>query len=294
MFEGDSSKVFGSDSIFNAFLPGFALEPQGLPNALHYFGLGQGSEIQFYYRTKNNAIQDTVMRAFGVTVFSGHAVKFERNRSGSEVNSFLTQNPDLGTPQVYIDGTPGVMASIRVPGLNQLSNRVLHRVELKVTQLAPNSNPATTQLIVPRALYLDAESIDEPGNFKGIPYDLSPFSRYFCFPQSGVDFASFGGLPVARIIDGNTHLQYTFNITRFVQSVITRNEPFYHFRLSAPYYMYYKDCFNQSLSFPPSVFPFMVGNAFINNIGESRIRVAGGNHPDSRLKMEVRAIYSKL
>lgn len=293
LFEGDSATVYGSDSIFNSYMPGFALEAQGIPNAIHYFGVSTGSEIQFYYRAKKDTTQDTLMRAYGMTFTSGHAIKFERDRSGAEINSFLTQDPDRGVEQIYIDGTPGAMASLKIPGIQTLTNRVLHRVDLRVVELAPNTG-ATEQLIAPRALYLDAESIDEPGNFKGIPYDLSPFGRYFCYPQAGVDFSYFGGIAAKRQINGGTHVEYTFNITRYVQSVITRNEPFYNLRLSAPYYMYYKDCVSPSVSFPSQVFPFLAGNSFINNVGESRVRVAGGNHPDSRLRMQVRVIYSKL
>jgi hypothetical protein len=294
LFFGDSLNVFGSDSIFNKFLPGWALEPLGSPNSLHYFNLVGGSEIKFYYRTKNGSREDTVERSFGMTSRSGHAVHFERNRSGAEIENFQIQNPTAGVEQIYVDGTPGAMASLFVPGINVMSNRVLHRVELRVTELTPNTSGAQSQLTPPRALYLDAEQEREPGNFRGLPFDLNPFTNYFCFPASGIDFNYFGGIPKRRTIDGQTHTEYIFNITRYVQSVITRSEPSFYFRLSIPYNLYYKDCVNPSPLFPPQIFPFVSGNTYINEIGEGRIRVAGGNHPDPRLRMQVRVIYSTL
>ncbi len=295
LFEGDSATVFGSDSIYKTFLPGFALEALGSPMALHYFSLTSGSGIEFYYQKKNGTKLDTVRTTFGVTGSSGHAVKFERDRSGAEINNFLTPNPSVGVEQIYIDGTPGAMSSIVVPALKTLSNRVLHRAELRVTELDPaNGTGPNSQLVVPRAMYLDVEYENEPGVFRGIPYDLSPFSRYFCFPNAGIDFSYFGGVPQKVTIDGNQYNRYTFNITRYIQGLITRQEPFFNFRLSAPYYMYYRDCISNTPPFEQQVFPFSSGNRFINEIGESRIKVAGGNYPDSRFKMEIRLIYSKL
>ncbi len=295
LFEGDSARVFGSDSIFKRYLPGFALEAQGSPNALHYFGIvgGTGSGIEFYYQKKNGNRRDTVRTLFSFTSICGHAVKFERNRSGAEIESFLTPNPTTGVEQIFIDGTPGAMASVEIPGLKSLTNRVLHRAELRVTQVTP-SNGSFSYLKPPAALYLDAEYENEPGNYRGIPYDLSPFVPYYCYPSRGVDFAYFGGIPKTVTINGESYTEYTFNVTRYIQSVITRSEPYFKFRLSAPYYMVYKDCFSNTPPFPAYAFPFVNGNQFFNDIGESRIKVGGGNHPDPRFRMQLRLIYSRL
>lgn len=295
LFEGDSATVYGNDSIYKSFMPGFALEAQGTPNALHYFGIigGTGSGIEFYYQSKKGSARDTVRTLFAFNNSCSHAVKFERNRSGAEIENFLTQNPTTGVPQVYIDGTPGAMASLSIPGLKTLTNRVLHRAELRVTEIIPDGGPLS-YLRPPSALYLDAEYEQDPGNFRGIPYDLSPFSRYYCFPPNGIDFSYFGGIPRTVVIDGQKYMRYTFNITRYVQSLISRSEPYFNFRLSAPYYMVYKDCFNSTPPFPSYAFPFLSGNQFINDIGESRLKVAGGNYPDPRFRMQLRIIYSRF
>ncbi len=293
LFYGDSASVLGSDSIYKNHLPGFALEVQGSPMALHYFSIASGLGIEFYYQKKNGTIRDTVRSTFGATYTSGHAVKFERNRSGAEINNFLTPNPTTGVQQIYIDGTPGAMASIVVPALKTLSNRVLHRAELRVTELDPATG-MYSQLSAPRAMYLDAQDEKDATNFKGIPYDLSPFTKYYCYPSSGPDFSYYGGIPKKVTIDGKDYNQYIFNVTRYIQGLITRDEPFFNFRLSSPYYMYYKECVSNTVTFESQVFPFVSNSRFINEIGESRIKVGGGNHPDLRFRMEIRLIYSKL
>lgn len=294
LFFGDSLNVFGTEEIFNKFLPGWALEPEGSPNSLHYFNLVSGSEIKFYFRAKNGSKQDTLERSFAMTSTSGHAVGFDRNRNGAEIENFQIQNPTVGVEQIYVDGTPGAMASLRIPAIKEMSNRVLHRVELRVTELTPNTTGPQSQLMPPRALYLDVEQESNPGNFRGVPFDLNPFAPYFCFPNAGIDFSYFGGIPQRRTIDGQIHTEYIFNITRYVQSVITRSEPSFNFRLSIPYNLYYNECVNPSPLFPRQIFPFVSGNTYINEVGEFRIRVAGGNHPDPRLRMQVRAVYSTL
>lgn len=292
LFRGDST-IYGSDSLFTNFLPGFALEAQGNPNAIHYFSLGQGSEIDFYYRLKRGDVIDTTSFAYGVTFRSGHAVALSRQRNGAELTNFLTPNEDVGASQVYIQATPGTMASIRIPGIDVLTNRIIHRAELRVVEL-PENNPATSQLIPPTALYLDAEEKSRPGVFRGIPYDLSPFTPYFCYPAGGVDFNLFGGFPSRETIDGNPVNVFRFNLTRYIQSVITRREPSYNFRLSAPYYMFYNDCVNSINTFPPQYFPFTSGTTHIVPVADGRVRVAGGSHPDARYRMQLRIIYSKI
>jgi Domain of unknown function (DUF4270) len=295
LFKVDTNNIYKNDSTFESYLPGFALEAQGSPKALHYFLLtSTDTKLEFYYRAKRGGeLRDTISRSFVFNANCGHAVDFKRDHSGAEINDYLVQNPTSGVPQVYIQGTPGTMATIDIPGLKTLSNRVLHRVELRVTEITENSG-AYSQLTAPAAIYLDGEYENEPGNFRGIPYDLNPFGKYYCYPATGVDFAYFGGTRKSVKIDGDSLNRYTFNITRYVQSMITRNEPSFKLRLSAPFYMVYKDCSSGFASYPSQVFPFQTGGVFWNQVGESRIRVAGGNHPDEKLRMQVRVIYSKL
>jgi hypothetical protein len=57
--------------------------------------------------------------------------------------------------------------------------------------------------------------------------------------------------------------------------------------------MFYRDCSNSTNAFLPQVFPFQSGNTFIVPPGSGRVKVAGGNHPDARMRMQLRIIYSK-
>lgn len=289
LFNADSATAFGSDSIFNQFLKGFALEAQGNAQTLLYFSLSDvGSGIQVFYRAKKGAFQDTLETRIGTTFRCGHAVRFDRNRNGAEVNNFITPDPEIGAAQVFIQSAPGIHASIRIPGLDTLTNKLIHRAELNMVDITTGNG----SLEAPTALYLDAESKTQPGVYRGIPYDLSPFTPYFCYPTGGIDFDYFGGIAKKRSIGGNPFNTYSFNITRYLQSVISRGEPSFNFRLSAPFLLFYRECNNPDLSFGNQFFPFKAGNIFLVPPGRGQIKLGGGNHPDPRYRMQLRIIYS--
>ena len=291
LFRQDTTGAFLNDSAFKKYLPGFGLQPQGSPNSLFYFSLETGSKLEFYFRTRIAGKVDTTSVSFGIHTFCGHANKLERKYAGAEINNFLVQNPLKGATQVYLQSNPGTMATLKIPGISALTNRVIHRAELRVTQLGVPSGSGS-QLTPARALYLDVA--DTGNTFKGIPYDLSPLQPYYCYPSGGLDFAYFGGYTTYEKVGSENVAVYRFNLSRYVQNIVTKGDPEYNFRLSAPFSFYYKNCSSSDPSYPPEVFKFKVGATTINRVADGRVRVAGGNYPDAKLKMQLRIIYSKL
>jgi hypothetical protein len=290
-----------SDSLFQIKYHGFALEADANANTLFYFVLNGGvSKLEFYYRKnpKSNP-KDITSSSFSLTASSGHAVKYETNRNGSEVASALIPDPVNGQDDVYVQTSPGISVKIKIPGLSsfKLQNRLINRAELRITQL-PN---AQGQLTPPKALYLDLiDTTSSTRVYKGIPYDLSPLGNYYCFPPTGINFSYFGGVTQIDTTDGKKWAVYKFNISRYIQSVVTRNEPIYDLRLSAPFYMFYENCSNSSGLTPPQVFPFTVNTSstssnIINPIGRGRMKLAGGTKDVSpEVRMQLRIIYTTL
>jgi hypothetical protein len=70
---------------------------------------------------------------------------------------------------------------------------------------------------------------------------------------------------------------YNMNITRYLQGIITRNNPNFKLKLYAPYAIRYEDLF---IAFA------------LNNLGRGNVVLGGGTH--SSKKMKFRVIYSKL
>lgn len=296
MFNGDSLLVYKSDTTFRSNYPGFVLEAEPSAKTLLYLSIIGTSKIEFFYRSNPGKV-DTTSASFTFTSRGGHAVKYETDRSGAEVNTALIPDPVNGNDNIYIQTSPGTSAKISIPGLEtfKLTNRILHRAELRITQV----ENAQSQLIPPQALYLDV--VDTVTDiYKGIPYDLSPFTNYYCYPVAGVNFGYFGGITQYEKIDEKSLAVYRFNITRYLQSVLSRNEPVYDLRLSAPFYMYYDNCANNNVAYPAKVFPFGASqssgaSSLLNPPGKGRVKLAGGGSTvNEKVRMQLRIIYSTL
>lgn len=292
-FAQDSSAngAYRSDSLYKEFFKGFVLEADGgSNNTLLYFNLASNnSALTFFYRQKRGNAIDTVSKSFDLTGLSAHASQIETDRAGAELLSHI--GPDSSTDRVYIQAVPQVDASIKIPGIATLTNRVIHRAELRITELNP-----TTQSIyrTPNVLYLDV--VDTSGHYRGIPYDLSPYRGYYCFPSSsGILYSYFGGAPKLENVDGEMLNVYRFNISRYVQGVITRNERPYDFRLSAPYMVYYDQCGSADASLLPGYYPMRDSYGSAANLpGNGRVVLAGGDHQHPQKRMQLHIIYSQV
>ena len=128
-----------------------------------------------------------------------------------------------------------------------------------------------------------------------MPYDLFPFAGYYCYPGQGIDFSYFGGPYSYEVVGGERVAVVRFNISRYLQGILTRQEPMYDLRLSAPFSMYYRECVNTyAISYPAQVFPLQFRGSSVVKVASGRVRVAGGNHPNPNYRMQLRVIYSRL
>jgi hypothetical protein len=293
LFVSDSAN-YVTDTTFRALAPGFALVTEGPVNTLYYFSLAGNSKVEFFYHANPlSALQDTTSRTFTVTTYGGHAVKYKNDHTGSELSSHLIPDPVKGDNKLYIETSPGSYAALKINGIDTVlqTNRIIHRAELRIVR----DDDASSQFTAPTALYLDAiDTIKK--TYQGIPYDLSPYGRYYCYPSAGPDYNYFGGFPKLENIDGTSLYVYRFNIARYLQGVVSRKEQLFPLlRLSAPFYMYYQDCSNGGVAYPTQVFPFVEGSSLLNPVGRGRIKLTGnGTGVDPKKRMQLRIIYSTI
>lgn len=163
----------------------------------------------------------------------------------------------------------------------------MHRAELKIIQI-PDALSVAGKLRPPFYLYLDRfDTAVDRIKFNPIPFDLNPAANYSCFPTDvGIDYSYFGGVsPVTKIINGQPVYEYNFNLTRYVQSIVTRHAASPDLRLSSSMYAEYFDC--SGLTYIP-----VTGN----RVAEGRIKLGGGAAKNSPFpyKMQLRIIYSRL
>jgi hypothetical protein len=133
----------------------------------------------------------------------------------------------------------------------------------------------------PRMLYLDTQDTSTNGTYIPVPCDFS-------VNELQTTFSYLGGAS-KQVSDGagNTVNRYVFNISRYVQSIVTKGSNNAIFRLSAPYYIHnnvrYIDRCNQPIS------PFDFG---MNVIADGRVKLNGTNNTSTRIRLHI--VYSTL
>jgi len=286
----DSTNAYASDSAFKTYFNGFALtaDNSAPANALININLADSNtKFALYYSSSTTGAtrRDTSVSYFRFnTTSSGNANFVVRDRTGSELSKHLTttSKPDS---LAYVQTSPGTYVRIRIPGLQNLSNRIIHRAELITEQVPDDANLNTIDKAMLPPRYLLLSVFDSAKNIKrNIPND-------YIVSSDGPNVGTFGGyLSSKSLFTYDQVAAYTFNISRYVQGIVTRRDTSFTLRLSAPV----NDSLSYKTPYPDLTAPF---SGFIvprtaNSIADGRVRLGGGTH--SRFRMRLRIIYSRI
>jgi hypothetical protein len=117
----------------------------------------------------------------------------------------------------------------------------------------------------------------------------------FVSTSSGANISTFGGYRLKKNIPGyGTANGYVFDISRYVQGIVTRKERNLTLRLSAPA----NDSLIYTAPYPAtgsatSTYYVMPSNA--NNVAVGRVLIGGGGmNSGNPLRMRLRIIYSRI
>jgi hypothetical protein len=280
-FIRDSAQIFRSDSDFINYFKGFAIIPDETTGgqALNFFDLTT-SKLSMYVRYTNGGTKDTSVINFTLTGSSGLSNSVIRDRGNSEITHHLSHPAD-GDSLLYIQTSPGTYAILNIPGLNTLSNRVINRAELIVDQVYSNS--ALDNIFDPPVnLYLDTKDSSLSSDYIPIPCDFSG-------SELSTGFAYLGG-QLKTVTDSSTGQQigeYVFNISRYIQAIVTKGKPVLNLRLRAPDYISntntYTDWCGQTIG------PFSYPR---NNVADGRVKLNGTNNSPKRIRLRI--VYSVL
>lgn len=274
----DTAVAYKNDSTFRTKFKGLAIRvndgASAAKKALAYFDLTNTdrTRLTFYLRVTRNGKVDTISPFFNYNGRTqANLVKH------TPANSYLAAlNP--GTPSdalVYIQSAPGSYVTVKVPGLDTFKNvnRIVHRADLIIEQVASLDDNLYTP---PPIMFIDAINAAGDSTFT--------IRNDFIFTASGLngyDVANLGGI--------FKNSKYEFNLTRFLQSVVSKQLPYYTFRVYAPYttkpWWALPDGRNIAL---PVASPLFVNEPIANG----RVVAGGGTHATK--KMRVRIIYSKI
>ena len=272
-YDTTSNGAYKSDSLFREHFKGIAIKALGGDNrGLAYINLSNTelSGLEFYVRIMQFGVWDTTVIKFNiVNNIAANLVK--RNNSAEFLNNMSTPPPMANKEKLYIQSSPGSYASVKVKGLDTFLNSVIHRAEL-VMYAIPSQGDSYIQK--PKVLFLDAIDSNRNNIPRTIPID-------FIFNQGSYNASSFGGL----FINDKTF----FNITRYVQGVVTRKDSLYTFRIYAPYTT------SPHLSLAGATTPIEGLLLFVNTpIAYGRVVLAGGAYTDPTKQMKLRIVYTKI
>lgn len=266
--------VFRNDSIFKTRFKGFELKvneaASPLMSSLAYFSLTNNdrTKMTFYCRVMRNGKWDTISPKF---VFSNdpRATIINRTPGGAYLTNL--QNGSSGNDELlYIQSNPGSYAKLTIPGIDTMNNRVIHLAEL-IAEKIPSAGENV--FAPPKYLFLDA--LNSAGDTAyTIRHDFIPSDQ-----EPGYDVSVFGG--------GYNNGRYVFNISRYIQKIVTNHEQNYSLRLYAPFSAepYYING-NGAVSSTPTYI-------LINKpIGSGRVVLGGGANATKPLRLRI--IYSKI
>lgn len=258
-----------TDSIFKTLFRGLAIKSDNSGNALTYIKPSDNinTKLTVYYQVRKNGTIDTTSVDFLHTT-GGQANTIRRTAAGGW-NSYLA-NAGSDDDLLYIPGTPGSYGLLRIPALDTLRNVVVHRAEIIATPIrSANDGTFPHQ----QALFLDRVSAtgDSALSFDSDMSLSNNFSNYT------YEINSFGGL----IKSDST---YRFNLSRYVQSMVTKRTANYKLRLYTPV----------------RTFIYSPGYGASNQIyvtdqpGYGRMVLAGGSYVNPAKRLRMRLVYSKL
>lgn len=294
-YDSTSGNAYESDSLFRLNFKGFAVGPAAgsSGNALIRVNLTDtNTKLALFYEYK---IPDSANPSVEVKYFrfntnptdfavSASANYIKREYDGSKINSSLTgTNPNDSL--LYIQTSPGTFATVKIPGLEGLDNSIIHRAELTVYQVPeiPSLNPSLTP---PR--YLLLSGYDTIKKVKtNVPND------FVVDASSGSNVSTFGGYLFEKNVPNyGTVKAYRFDLSRYVQGIVTRNDTSLTLRLSAPS----NDSLLYTGPYPATSSSKMyISPSSANNVADGRVVLKGGGaSANDPLRMSLHIIYSKL
>jgi len=268
LIDYDSATVYKDEATFYSYLRGIIVEPEQTGHALMQVNLTDTStRLALYYHSRNGA--DTATRRFTPDVVtSASSNTILRDYQDTEIPSYIS-SADSSDDKIFIQTSPGTYATIDISALSSMPNVIVHRAEILMYQIPDGDTDLT-----PPNLFLSAYSTDYARIF-AIPYDVTFFGN------SINNLTQFGVAPKLK----DNKYYYSFDISRYVQGIITRHEKIHSLILNAPYNQYIYPEEN-----PVFAVPVPISSPSLNTVATGRVLLGGGNN--SQYKMKLHIVYS--
>lgn len=270
--------AYSSDSAFRKRFKGFAIKSSSGNGIM---GLSaRGATMTIYYRYSDIQLQskDTTATFVFHNDSSAYANYVGRDYSGTQIATTASDNVE--DQIVYIQNTPGTYATLKIPALANMGNRIVHLAQLQIESVHDQSD---TIFRAPSVMFMDV--YDAAAN----KYAFVPYS--FNFSQSGEPgLDNFGSYAIYNKDEaGNSIRQWRFNLTRYVQNIVNNRIKNNELRLYAAPLVSLNFWSPATNSYQENV----QGNVNLGmNAVFGRVRLGGGTHPTQKMKMRI--VYSKI
>lgn len=260
---------YRNDSIFKSLFRGLAIQADLSGNALVYISPTDvlRNKLTVYFRYTKNGITDTTQADY-FHATSGQANLVRRTPGGNWLAYLNNGIPN--DDKIYLPAAPGSMSQVRIPALDTFRNVVVHRAELIASPL-PSLQAGTFPF--PFGIFMDRISPrgDTAYTFDN---DMLLSNNFSAFTY---DIGSFGGKL-------NRDSTFRFNITRYVQNLVTQRLRNDSLRLYVPI---------RAFLYSPA---YGIRNQLFvtDRVAYGRVVLAGGNYPDATKRLRLRLIYSRL
>ncbi len=264
-----SNGGYRTDSIFKTLFKGLAIKADNSGNALTYIIPADATKTKLivYFRVTKNGIKDTTFTEFYHQT-NGQANVIKRTAANGWASYLSNGLPS--DDKIYLQSIPGSYASLKIPALDTFKNAVIHRAELVLNPLRSNQDGIFVQ---PQGLFLDRINATADTAFT-FDTDMDVQATGFDFTYN---FTSFGG----GLKSDST---YRFNISKYVQDIITLKKTNHTLRLFAPLRTFvYSSRFGRKSQMYITTQP-----------AYGRVVLGGGNYAVTGKRLRLRVIYSKL
>ena len=288
-YDTTATGAYHSDSLFERYFKGFQITPEeNAGNALLRINLlDTNTKLAIYYRyDRRDSVgkKDTTVTYFRTNSYTtGSSNYITHDRSGTSIPSFLASS-NTNDSLLFIDANPGIYARVTTDSLAYVSNKIIHRAELIIEQVPDVLHPGVDALFTPPNLFITPYSTDSMRRF-ALPYDVVIANGVFSNP------VSFGCVPSKKTDPETqqTYYVYNFDISRYVQGILTRQDKIYPLILYAPSNDYILPTETASPLY--SVYTGSTAGP-LNTPAIGRVRVGGGNNSAHRMRIHI--VYSDV
>lgn len=283
----DSATAYTNLSAFNQYFRGFQVVPEATGNSLLRVNMQDtNSKVALYYRyasTSTPGARDTAVMYFKATSGTTAAANYiHRDRAGSLIqkNNYYPSS-NIEDSMIFLEAGPGIFANITMPDLSGLKNIIVQRAEVVMDQV-PDNEFNSDLFLTPPQIYMTTYSTVTNHRF------LTPATQTLPSDSSSIsNLSTLGVSPIPAVdpLTGRTRYTYRFDLTQYVQGIVTHGQQQYNFVLYAPGNDFIYAGESSSVRLPISSTP-------LNVPAQGRVVLGGGNNTAHKMRLHI--VYSNV